>query len=77
MWSCGSLRSDYIADETATFVILKVVKKLLIHLVRFIFLTFTLCSFYLVCSPVRWALTFVGCDKSKQKHAFTNQSAGR
>ena len=43
--------------------------------VGFIFLTFTLYSFYLVCSPVRWALTFVGCDKSKQKHVFANRSA--
>ena len=38
--------------------------------VGFIFPTFTLYSFYLVCSPVRWALPFVGCDKRKQKHAF-------
>ena len=41
-----------------------------LYRVRFIFPTFTLCSTFIVCQPVRRALTFVGCDKSKQKHAF-------
>ena len=35
-----------------------------------IFPTFIFYYAFIVCSPVRWALTFVGCDKSKQKHAF-------
>ena len=58
------------------FVILSKAKSLffavfaVLHLDAFNFSHFYIVLFFLVCSPVRWALPFVGCDKRKQKHAF-------